>query len=73
MTAFRFYLDESGRVVGGRCVNHDLSSETWSLAHLPVIPIPPEDIAWPDGERWEHEHYVGTPTPHSTRGTPDAA
>lgn len=54
MTAFSFRLDREGYVCGGACDTSSRSSETWRMKDIPIVPLDPADIAWPDGERWEH-------------------
>ena len=56
MSAFTFRLDRDGHVCGGIVDTSSRSSETWRLTAFPVRPLDEcgVDIAWPDGETWEH-------------------
>ena len=54
MTAFTFRLDRDGYVCGGACDTSARSNEAWSMSAVPIVPLDPADIAWPNGERWAH-------------------
>ncbi|MHB1310602.1 MAG: hypothetical protein ACYC3L_01205 [Gemmatimonadaceae bacterium] len=58
MTAFLLHLDAHGHVCGGHAQTGSLSSETWSMKHIPIVELPDADIAWPNGERWAHIHIA---------------
>lgn len=61
MSAFVFRLDASGHVAGGEAVCGTLSEESWRLTACPVRSLEETGfvIAWPNGERWEHDHIAG--------------
>ncbi|RTL04097.1 MAG: hypothetical protein EKK62_17020 [Acidimicrobiia bacterium] len=61
MSAFVFYTDVAGHVCGGTADTTSRSSETWKLKACPVRPLDEcgVDIAWPNGERWTHDHIAG--------------
>ena len=54
MTAFSFRLDAHGYVCYGTCDTSARSNEAWRMSAVPIVPLDPADIAWPDGERWAH-------------------
>lgn len=54
MTAFSFRLDRDGYVCGGTCDTSARSNEAWRMSAVPIVPLDPADIAWPEGERWAH-------------------
>ena len=60
MSAFRFYTDAQGHICGGHALTGTLSSETWRLTACPVRSLEEcgVSIAWPNGERWTHDHIA---------------
>lgn len=44
-------LDAEGHVCGGRDCE---PSQRTDFSKLPSLPLDPADIAWPDGEPWDH-------------------
>lgn len=54
MSVFVFYVDAEGYVCGGACDTSARSNEAWRMSAVPIVPLDPADIAWPEGERWAH-------------------
>lgn len=71
MTAFTFRLDAQGYVCGGTCDTSQRSNEAWRMRDVPIVPLDPDAIAWPNGERWEH--LTVTQAPVETATTREAA
>ena len=61
MSAFRFHADADGYICGGFALVGTLSSETWRVPEACPVRSPEEcgfTIAWPNGERWTHDHIA---------------
>lgn len=54
MSDYTLHLDRDGYVCGGTCDTSQRSNEAWRMSAVPIVPLDPADIAWPDGERWAH-------------------
>jgi len=60
-------LDRDGLVCGGHATLGDPKDFLKHLQRLPNPPLPPEDIAWHNGEQWRHEDVHTPPmTPEAT-------
>lgn len=54
MSDYTLHLDRDGYVCGGACDTSQRSNEAWRMKDIPIVPLDPEAIAWPAGERWAH-------------------